>query len=208
MRRLTERKVRHHVLPVDYAFHSAQLDPLREELAHTLSPIRPRPVRTGLFSTVSGRAVDGLELDARYWATGIRAPVLFASAIDALTGDAEAVLVEIGGQPALGAPILECLAARHTHGTVVSSLRRDRAELATMLTGLGALYRSGVDVQWDRLYPSGGRGVALPRTPGSDTGTGMFRRVPTRRRGLGAGASLAGASSRSVPGGDRSTVRG
>ena len=55
VRRLTERKVRHHVLPVDYAFHSAQLDPLREELAHALSAIRPRPVRTGLFSTVSGR---------------------------------------------------------------------------------------------------------------------------------------------------------
>jgi acyl transferase domain-containing protein/acyl carrier protein len=164
-RRLTERKVRHHVLPVDYAFHSAQLDPLREELVRALSPIRPRPARSALFSTVSGRAVDGSELDARYWATGIRAPVLFASAIDALTGDAETVLVEIGGQPALGAPILESLAARHSHGTVVSSLRRDRAELAMMLTGLGALYRSGVDVQWDRLYPSGGRGVALPAYP-------------------------------------------
>lgn len=164
-RRLTERKVRHHVLPVDYAFHSAQLDSLQETLEQALGAVHPRPARSALFSTVRGRAVDGLEIDARYWATGIRAPVLFARAIDALRDDAETVFVEIGAQPALGAPILECLAARGAGATVVSSLRRDRAELATMLAGLGAVYRSGVDIEWGRLHPAGRRSVALPPYP-------------------------------------------
>ena len=65
-------------LQVDVPFHSAKMDPLEAELLESLHGIRPRAASVPLFSTVTGRAVAGPELDARYWFRNVRQPVLFA----------------------------------------------------------------------------------------------------------------------------------
>ncbi len=164
-RRLGERGVRSHLLPVDYAFHSFQLEPLRDELARALAGITPGPVQRPLVSTVTGRPTEGPELGPPHWATGIRAPVLFAPAVEALAAGGDTLFVEIGPHPVLGGPILECLGPRADHGRVLASLRRDRGESATILTSLGALYSAGFEVRWDAVYAEGGRCVGLPSYP-------------------------------------------
>ena len=164
-RRLGERGVRSHLLPVDYAFHSFQLEPLRDELARTLAGITPGPVQRPLVSTVTGGPAEGPELGPRYWATGMRMPVLFAPAVEALAAGGDTVFVEIGPHPVLGGPILECLGPRADRGRALASLRRDRSESATILTSLGALYRAGLEVRWDAVYAAGGRCVGLPSYP-------------------------------------------
>ena len=164
-RRLGERGVRSHLLPVDYAFHSFQLEPLRDELTRALAGITPGPVERSLVSTVTGRPAEGPELRPRYWATGIREPVLFAPAVEALAAGGDTLFVEIGPHPVLGGPILECLGPRAEPGQVLASLRRDRGEAATILTTLGAIYRAGLDVRWDAVYAAGGRCVGLPSYP-------------------------------------------
>lgn len=164
-RRLGDRGVRSHLLPVDYAFHSFQLEPLRGELARALAGITPGPVQRPLVSTVTGCPTEGPELGARYWATGIREPVLFAPAVEALAVGGDTLFVEIGPHPVLGGPILECLGPRADRGQALASLRRDRGEAATILTSLGALYRAGLEVRWDAVYATGGRCVGLPSYP-------------------------------------------
>ena len=54
-------------LKVRYAFHSAQMDPIRDELLAALEGIRPRPATLPLFSTVTGRPIEGPELGPEYW---------------------------------------------------------------------------------------------------------------------------------------------
>ena len=57
--RLEARGVFCRFLQVRYAFHSAQMDPIRDELLAALDGIRPRPATLPLFSTVTGRPVEG-----------------------------------------------------------------------------------------------------------------------------------------------------
>lgn len=164
-RKLGDRGVRSQLLPVDYAFHSFQLEPLCDELARALAGIAPGPVRRSLVSTVFGRPTEGPELGPRYWATGIRAPVLFAPVVEVLAAGGDTLFVEIGPHPVLGGPILECLGPHADRGRALASLRRDRGESATILTSLGALYRAGFEVRWDAVYADGGQCVGLPSYP-------------------------------------------
>ena len=162
--RLGVQGIRCQILPVDYAFHSFQLEPLQADLAGALAGVAPGPAKVALLSTVTGRVAAGPELGARYWAAGIRAPVLFAPVVEALAAEGETLFVEIGPHPVLGGPILECLGGSG-RGQALASLRRDRDESATMLATLGALYGAGIDVRWESVYADGGRAVGLPAYP-------------------------------------------
>ena len=64
-------------LQVDVPYHSPKMEQLEAELVECLRDIRPRPASTPFFSTVTGTALAGPELDARYWYRNIRQPVLF-----------------------------------------------------------------------------------------------------------------------------------
>ena len=77
-------------LRVDVPYHSPKMEQLEAELLECLRDIRPRPASTPFFSTVTGTALEGSELDARYWYRNVRQPVLFHDTI--------ARLVEAGHQ--------------------------------------------------------------------------------------------------------------
>ncbi len=152
-------------LRVDYAFHSEQVAPASAELAAALPGLAPEAARVPLFSTVTGAWVRGGEMDAAYWARGVRDPVLFAAAVEALAGAGCDAFVEVAPHPVLSGSIAETLAARGVEAVVLPSLRRDEGEREVLLSSLGALYARGLPVEWGALHPSGGRLVAFPRYP-------------------------------------------
>lgn len=151
-------------LPVNYAFHSWQVEPLQDELVYALQAMQPRPTTVPLVSTVTGRRVDGQALDASYWSRHLRSPVLFQAAIEALSQSEPSLFVEIGSHPVLSTAIAQCLQPHQRAGTMLPSLRRGQPERATLLQSLGGLYRQGYPVDWKRLYPTG-HCVALPTYP-------------------------------------------
>src|SRR5260370_21627586 len=53
-------------LDLDFAFHSRQMDPIREGLLESLMGLSTRPPTARLVSTVTGKAVEDDLLDARY----------------------------------------------------------------------------------------------------------------------------------------------
>ena len=68
-------------LPVDYAFHSAQMEPFRTELTRVLGTVETRATTIPMLSTVTGAQIDGAALTADYWGTNIRQPVRLADAV-------------------------------------------------------------------------------------------------------------------------------
>ena len=54
-------------VPVNYAFHSAHMDPVREELLSMLKGLKPSRTQLPLYSTVSGDISTGEEMNAEYW---------------------------------------------------------------------------------------------------------------------------------------------
>lgn len=152
-------------LPLNYAFHSIHMDPVHDDLIASLSTIHPQASKIRFVSTVTGSDVAGPECVGEYWWDNIRKPVLFSEAIDRLAGDGYGLFVEIGPHPVLASYVAECASALSKTVRVLPSLRRKEEEELTLLGTLGALYTAGYNVQWERLYPQGGRVVQLPSYP-------------------------------------------
>lgn len=165
LEQLSAREVYCRLIKVDVASHSAQVDPILKELREQLAELKPQHGHTPMLSTVTGEWADGTRMGAAYWVENLRRSVLFAPAVRALAAAGHAVFVELSPHPIL-LPSLEASARQTAPAAVaVASLRRDKPERATLLTGLAALYAAGYPVDAAKLYPAGGRCVSLPLYP-------------------------------------------
>ena len=77
-------------IAVDYASHSAQVEPVRERLLAELAGLTPAPARIPLYSTVeqalSADPLDTTTMDADYWYRNLREPVRFYDSVRRAAG--------------------------------------------------------------------------------------------------------------------------
>ena len=163
--KLTARGVSHRMLPVQYAFHSAQMAPFRDELVDQLGEVRGAAPATAIYSTVTGGRAKDLCFDAAYFGRNVRDPVRFASAIRAMVKDGYEVFVEIGPQPVLSGSIAECLTATEGVPGILATLRRGRPEREALLQTAAGVYAAGCNLNWAQLQSAPGRVVELPAYP-------------------------------------------
>jgi myxalamid-type polyketide synthase MxaE and MxaD len=180
--RLTAREVFCRRVKVDFASHSPQTDPLREELLVALAPVRPRAAALPMVSTVTRARLRGDELDAMYWARNLREPVLFGPVIADLRAQGFDTFVEISPHPIL----LPFIAASEGEGpppTALASLRREHGERAALLDSLGALLVGGGAADLSRVFDRACPPVQLPRYPWQRRRCWLPARAPRARRG-------------------------
>jgi polyketide synthase 12/epothilone polyketide synthase D len=163
--RLEARGVFARFLKVRYAFHSAQMDPIRDELLAALEGIRPRPATLPFFSTVTGGRIEGPELGPGYWWENVRRTVRFADGVARLGELGLDTFIELSPHPVLAAAVTECCQHRGRAATALPSLRRHAADRATMLRSLGALHVLGHPVDWAGVLPGPRRFIRLPLYP-------------------------------------------
>ncbi len=149
-------------LRIDYAFHTHQMEPIREELLEVLKDIQPRATTIPYLSTVTGGVCEGTKLDAEYWWKNVREAVLFAPAIANLIRSGEDSFLEVGPHPALQNPIMECLSDQGRKGFYFSSLKRKTDESEEMLGNLARLHLHGYAIDWNAVNQAGGAFVRLP----------------------------------------------
>ncbi|MDF1812116.1 MAG: amino acid adenylation domain-containing protein [Verrucomicrobiales bacterium] len=149
-------------LRIDYAFHTHQMEPIKEELLETLAGIKPRPTTIPYISTVTGGVHSGEDLDGMYWWRNVRESVLFAPALSGLIRAGEDTFLELGPHPALQNPIMECLSEQGKKGEYFSSLKRKTDESLEMLSNLAKLHNSGHEIAWEAVNQSESFGVRLP----------------------------------------------
>ncbi len=160
-----ERGISVRRLHVNYAFHSPQMARFQEELAQALRGLQPGPASIPVYSTATGLIASPSDFDAGYWGRQLRLPVLFAAAVDGLLTEGYDAFLELSPHPVLGAAISQCAQRRNQVAVVLPSLRRGEEERMTLLRSLGQLYTRGYSVDWNRLYPTGGKTVQLPCYP-------------------------------------------
>ncbi|CAL9588338.1 Phthiocerol synthesis polyketide synthase type I PpsD [Nocardiopsis dassonvillei] len=171
-------------VPVEFAAHSPQVEPVRARLREALNGISPGPADTVLYSTVTGAPEDGRALGPGYWERNVRATVRFAPAVERLLADGHDTFVEVSPHPVLIRAIDDV--AAESEGTVtVSSAHRDAEGAAGMLRALGQLYAMGVEIDWAAHHGVHPGHVDLP-AHGWD-----HRDFPLIRPGRGAGAPAA-----------------
>jgi acyl transferase domain-containing protein/acyl carrier protein len=141
------------LVKVDHPFHHPLMAPAADALETALADLRPQPSAIPFFSTVTGERCAGETCDAAYWASGVRQPVRFASAVGALADFGVDLWLELNAHPALAHATQECLSTRGTKAPVVSSVRRDR-ELESILETAMDLHRAGVPLNFSAMTPS------------------------------------------------------
>lgn len=163
--RLEKDGVFHRFLRVEVAYHSPQMDPLREELLEVLAPIVPHPPTLPIYSTAFGSEVPYETWDAHYWWVNVRESVRFADAIKVILQDGYSGFLEVGPHPVLGNSIKECAAHLGKRVRCHISLKRKEPEFRTLLVSLGDLYCAGRTVDWSAFAPASARFLPAPAYP-------------------------------------------
>ncbi|MFC6084167.1 type I polyketide synthase [Sphaerisporangium aureirubrum] len=169
--------VRARVVPVDYASHSAHVEPLRDRLLEELSGIAPRTAEVAFYSTVTGEPLDTAGLTAEYWYRNLREPVELDRAVRSAVAGGHDVFVESSPHPLLVDGV------RETAGNVlaVGTLRRDHGGLRRFLLSAGRLHSGGGAVGWAGLIGPDARLVDLPTYPFQRRGLWLTPHAPVAR---------------------------
>lgn len=155
-------------LPVRHAYHSRAVLPIQDALAAAAAGVPHRAPELPLLSSQTGDWWDGD--GPEYWAGQLRETVRFGDALSTLAtsgpADQPLVLLEVGPDRALTALARAELGRR---ATVVPSLPPSGSATVapkTLLTALGVLWRTGVEVDWAAFYrDEQRRRVPLPTYP-------------------------------------------
>ncbi len=162
-RRLALRK-----LKLDYPFHSALIEPIRQPLTDALATLQPRAASITFVSAVTGQVAPGESLGADYWWRNVRQPVLFRQSVEAMAELGAKVFVEIGPKPVLQNYVTDSLSGVNRTGSFVPSLDVTDGEVEGNLFALVAARAlvNGATIDEERFF--GQRAsvhMPLPRYP-------------------------------------------
>ncbi len=117
------------MLDLPYPFHTRRMEDLKGDLLHALQNLRPRKARVPFLSTARPEAKN-IPLDAGYWWSNLRNPVLFEDAAQKALELGCRIFLEIGPHRVLG-------------GYLQETVRESGLTAAV----LGTLYKNGLDVE-------------------------------------------------------------
>ncbi len=169
-------------LDLDYAFHSAAMDPVRAGLLQDLARLSTKPGSCPMISSVTGKALPGLEAKADYWWRNLREPVRFHAAMAEATRQGARLFMEIGPAPVLQNYMRETLRAENLEGAVLSSLKRNDAPGDPFPAIADRAIASGADPRSATAFQGKAERAALPRTPFARRPIWFHRSVESARQ--------------------------
>jgi acyl transferase domain-containing protein/NADPH:quinone reductase-like Zn-dependent oxidoreductase/acyl carrier protein len=159
------RRVWFRPLDLDFAFHSKQMEPIREDLSASLAGLSSHRPRVRLVSTVTGEQVESEQLDAEYWWRNIRSPVCFAEAIARLIDEDFHIFLEIGPAAILQSYLTDSLRAAKVEGRVLASLSRKPTDEDPFSAIAARCYVAGYDLTRAQCFDGPADPRALPLYP-------------------------------------------
>ncbi|MFD3523635.1 type I polyketide synthase [Streptomyces sp. NPDC058653] len=136
------------VSAVDFASHSPHMDAIKDRLLEQFAGVTPRSCDIAFYSTVTAGALDTAGLDAEYWFSNLRRPVLFEATLRAMAEDGFGTFVESSPHPVLTVGLRATL----PDAVVVDSLRRNETPWPQLLTSLAELHVRGLPVDWSAVF--------------------------------------------------------
>lgn len=109
---LLDRGAQPRTLPGSPPAHSRHVDQVLNELSAALEGLRPTEGQVEFVSTVTGTPLYGTDLDAAYWTTQLRAPVLWHQSLAVLGRRGSTQVTEISPTSVLATPTAH-IRARH-----------------------------------------------------------------------------------------------
>jgi len=166
---LTQRRIAFQRLALDYAFHSAAMDPIRDGLVMSLQGLEARGADIPMYSSVTGALVDstfpGVDLGPSYWWRNVREPVNFEATIRTMAADGVNTFVEIGPRAVLASYLTEITKPLGSAAAVMPSLTRHESGQARVLALIAQLEVTGALRNASRAPSAAARYVDLPHYP-------------------------------------------
>jgi acyl transferase domain-containing protein/thioesterase domain-containing protein/aryl carrier-like protein len=166
---LNQQSVECRHLHTSHAFHSAMMEPILEPFTQRVRQINLQPPQIPYISNLTGNWITAAEAtNPNYWAKHLRQTVRFAAGVKQFFTEPDWILLEIGaGQT------LSTLTRRHPdkpeQQIVLSSVRHPQekqSDLAFLLTTIGKLWLSGIEIDWSKYYKDEKRHrIPLPTYP-------------------------------------------
>ncbi len=153
---LTAREVRSRRIAIAYASHSAQAEPLEDELLRLIAGIRPVASEIPFYSSTAGGLLDTERLDAHHWFANLRQPVLFDPAVRAVLDAGIGVFAEISPHPVLVGGLLATAADADRPAAAVGTLRRGDGGPTRFAASVAELWTRGGGVDWTAAFSGGG----------------------------------------------------
>ncbi len=167
---LNERGIGSRRLHTSHAFHSAMMDSIVDEFMNEVARVKLGAPQVPYLSNVTGKWITTEEAtEPRYWGRHLRECVQFNSGLIELLQDRDRVFLEVGPGRTL-TTLLRHHPQKGTNRVVLNTLphadERGADDVEYMLTTLGRLWLTGVNVEWSGLYHSESRRrVPLPGYP-------------------------------------------
>lgn len=155
------------ILDINYPFHHPIIDQAKEAFLADIPDISPRRTELTYFSTVTGGALDGTELDPDYWWKNVREPVRFQAAAEAALELGCRLFIEISPRPILSSYVKETVKQAAFPATVVPTLLRDLGVPGhdPVSASMARAVAHGAAVDRPRVYGKRDAFVELPSLP-------------------------------------------
>ncbi|MGK7868976.1 SDR family NAD(P)-dependent oxidoreductase [Falsiroseomonas sp. E2-1-a20] len=152
-------------LDLDFAFHSAAMDGVREGLLSDLLGLAAQPGCLPMVSTVTGELLAAEAAGPVYWWRNLRQPVRFEPAVRTAIAQGARLFLEIGPHPVLQSYLRETARAASVDAANLVSLSRRDAEEADPFPGIAdRAFAAGADPRGGPAF-AGPTALRLPLTP-------------------------------------------
>jgi len=156
-------------LRTSHAFHSAAMDSILEPFVARMAAIRLQPPNLPIQSNLTGAWLTPEQAtDPAYWGRHLRNAVLFSDSVSQLLMDPEYAFLEVGPRKTL-ISLVRRLLPKGESRVLLSSLPHPDDQVSdsqALLTALGRLWASGVEVDWHSFQQGEpNRRAALPTYP-------------------------------------------
>ncbi|KAF2877122.1 hypothetical protein BDV95DRAFT_644000 [Massariosphaeria phaeospora] len=158
---LERQSVKIKKLPVDYAFHSAQMDPLLSQYERIADGVSFHEPKVPLVSTYLGRAANIEDLNPRYVCQQTRQAVKFQEAVETLDLEYSPLWIELGPAPTCSQFISLITGTRNT----VAALDPRKPNWRTISDVVTKHYLAHGDLRWDEFHKQYLDSLRLVQTP-------------------------------------------
>ncbi|GAB3833010.1 hypothetical protein GCM10027610_026150 [Dactylosporangium cerinum] len=140
-------------LRVSHAFHSVLMEPMLAEFERVVRGLSFNAPAVPVVSNVTGALAGDEVCTAEYWVRHVRAAVRFGDGVRCLHEQGVRVFVELGPGAALTAMVQDNLPETAVERSVfVAGLRREGAEVESLLLAVAQAFTAGVAVQWPAVF--------------------------------------------------------
>ena len=140
-------------LDVPFAFHTAQMDPILDSFEELAEHVTYKAPSIPFISPLLGEDVfDGKTINANYLRRATREPVKFVGALKAAQEQGlvneKTIWIDVGPHPVCSAFVKSQI----SDAKVLSSLRRNEDNFATISKTLATLHNEGVPLSWNEYF--------------------------------------------------------